>query len=743
MRTNTRSLRRAALVGAAIGLVAPGIVVAGSATADEPLDCSTVAWMDTSKTPAERAAALLEVSSQYQTYRWLVEQPATQPTTTSFRGVEYPVQVECTPEITYTDGPDGVRTSGTTAWPAPLAIAATWDTDLAYDKGDAMGEESFLKGRNMILAPGVASGRTPLSGRTPEYLGEDSLLSGLMAAAGVNGIQADGTVLGELKHYVANEQETARTTSSSNIDERTLREVYELPFEIALQRSDPGSIMCSYNQINGTYACENAETLGALKDDLGLDAGFVVSDFGAVHTTAASLNAGMDQELNRPRYFTPALLDEALAAGEITQERIDEAAMRVISAYIAGGLFDNPKPVATTDSVSTEAHKALAYQAGLESSVLLKNDGILPLDTSGVGSIALIGPTASSTVTDGISASSVCSMSGFRGGSLTCEDLVSAETAMTARAAQDGISVAWNDGADLTAAADAAAAADVAVVFGYQRMGEFSDIPDLHLQGGGDALVEAVAAANPNTVVVLQTGSAVEMPWIDGVDAVLENWYGGEVQGPVIASLLFGDESPSGKLPMTFPVSLADTPTAGSVEQFPGVADASGILQVDYSEGLEVGYHWYEAQGIEPLFPFGYGLTYSTFRYSHLQVTPTSTDGDHAVRISFRLTNTGDVTATEVAQAYVELPAAADEPSKRLVGWERVTLRPHQHKNVTITLTRDDLRDLHLLQYYDTEDGAWTTANGVYTVTVGGSIDTTLTDTFRIHHASRHHHTAR
>ena len=267
----------------------------------------------------------------------------------------------------------------------------------------------------------------------------------------------------------------------------------------------------------------------------------------------------------------------------------------------------------------------------------------------------------------------------------------------------------FNNGSDPAAAAAAAADADVAVVFGYVRMGEFNDLPNLRLQGNGDALIAAVAAANPNTVVVLQTGSAAEMPWLASVPAVLQTWYAGEQMGPALADLLFGDVSPSGKLPMTFPVSLADTPTAGSPEQYPGAfADGSTtrppgsqeIRQVNYTEGLQVGYRWYESQSIAPLFPFGHGLSYTDFEYSHLQVTPTTTSGTKEIRIRFRLTNTGDRTGTEVAQAYIELPSSAGEPAKRLVGWTRVALEPGQHRNVQITLSEDDLQDLRLLQYW-------------------------------------------
>ncbi|MEV6301924.1 glycoside hydrolase family 3 C-terminal domain-containing protein [Actinoplanes sp. NPDC051861] len=703
-------------------------VPAGPAKAAD--DCSAVPWADKRKSPERRAQALLAASTQHQKYRWLVEQPANSPQQTTWAGgVVYPVQVPCTPTVVYSDGPDGVRfTPGVTAFPATIATAATWNQPLAYVKGAAQGTEAHDKGKNVLLAPGLASGRTPLSGRTPEYLGEDPLLTGLMAAAGTRGIQST-PVLAALKHYVANEQELDRQTSSSNADERTLRQIYDLPFEIAIDRGQPASVMCSYNQINGTYACENPRLNDVLKGSIGFD-GYVMSDFGSVHSTAASLVNGLDQELNRPIWFTPARLDAALAAGEITQRQIDAAAFRVIVSYIRGGLFDNPLPATPVEDASTAAHKAVAREIAEQGSVLLKNDNVLPLKVKRGDTIAVIGPTASSTPTNGISANSVCSLPWRFGNpqTLQCEDLISPETSIRDRAARAGATVTFDNGSDLVSAAAAAKAADVAVVFGYQRAGEFNDLADLRLQGGGDALVAAVAAANPRTVAVLQTGSAVEMPWIGDVPAVLETWYGGEQMGPAIAALLFGDANPSGKLPMTFPRSLADTPTANDPARYPGVrAEGEAIRQVSYSEGLKVGYRWYEAEDIAPLFAFGHGLSYTTFRYSDLE---TRGDGRGELRLRFRIANTGKRTGTEVAQAYVSLPAATGEPSKRLVGWSRVTLKPGETRTVEIRLARADLKDLHLLEYWSSQ--GWKTATGSYTVHVGGSSRTALRDTFRV-----------
>ncbi|WP_422390391.1 beta-glucosidase family protein [Arthrobacter sp. N1] len=690
-------------------------------------------WMDTSKSPDERARVLLDASSLGQKYRWLVEQPANDPTTTAFGTVQYEAQLPCTPRVVYTDGPDGVRfTEGVTAFPAPIALGATWNRDLVFDKSAAQAAEAFDKGKNVVLGPGIASGRIPLSGRTAEYFGEDSLLSGTLAGAAIRGIEEgnpDKPVLSNVKHYVANEQEVSRNASSSNIDERTLRQAYDLPFEITIAEGEPESIMCSYNQINGVYACENPLLKDTLRDKLGFD-GYVMSDFGAVHSTAPSLKAGLDQELNRPIYYTPTLLNQALAKGEITEDHVDDAAFNVVRSYIRGGLFDTPLPAAAPGSVSTTAHKDLARQAVEEGTVLLKNDGILPLSST-PKTIAVIGPTASKTPTNGVSAKDACSMS-WRFGSpntLTCESIVTIEDAIRQRAAAEGSNVVFDNGSDPQRAAAVAAKADVTIVVGYYKSGEFSDLPNLRLAGNGDALIDAVGAASPRTVAILQTGSAVEMPWLGKTEAVLESWYAGEQQGPALANLLWGDVNPSGKLPMTFPASLADTPTR-TPAQYPGIysngsttapVGASEIRQVNYTEGLAIGYKWYQSQGIKPLFGFGHGLSYTDFEYRNLRVKPMvdKKTGNTALDVKFQIKNTGKTAGAEVGQVYLTLPSAAGEPGKRLVGFEKVTLKPNQTTQVHLVI--DATGSDHPLSIWDADSDEWTTPTGEFTLEVGSS----------------------
>lgn len=740
-----RSRRRltALLVGAA--LIATGGTVA-IATPAAAVDCSTVPWMDSSKSADDRAHALLAASSQHQKYRWLVEQPANSPTQTTWTGgVVYPVQVDCTPTVIYSNGAEGDHgKAGTTAWPGPIAIAASWNLALNEQKGAIHADEAFDNRSNVILGPGVASGRTPLSGRNAEYFGEDPLLSGLMGAANVRGIEdggsADKPVIANLKHYVANEQELDRNNSSSNMDERTFRQVYDLPYEIAIKESDPDSLMCSYNQINGIWSCENDTLTTSLRDKMGFD-GYVMSDFGSVHSTGPSLMAGLDQELNRPIWFTPVRLDAALAAGEITQARIDQAAFRVVRSYIKAGLFDHPLPAVSNPAAATDESRALARELAEESAVLLKNDdGLLPLAEEPL-TVAVVGPTASKTPTNGISTVQACSAGGFGGrGVLNCDNVVDPLTAITARVEAAGGTVVYNNGSDLASVSATAAQADVAIVFGYIRTGEFADTPDLRLDSNGDALVEAVAAANDDTVVVLNSGTAVEMPWLDDVDAVFSNWFAGEQMGPALTALLWGDVNPSGKLPMTFPKSVSDTPTGSDPARYPGIfsngsttrpAGSTEARQVSYSEGLQVGYKWYDAQGIEPLFEFGHGLSYTEFEYSKLKVKTKAKNGAAVSTVTFTVENTGDRAGTEIPQVYLTLPDAAKEPGKRLVGFDRIELAPGEKKTVEVVI--DSGASNQPYSIWDVNKDAWKIVDGNYTVSVGSSSrDLPLEDGFKV-----------
>lgn len=722
--TTTSRLMRVAL---ALVLAAP---LGASVTAVAPTSAlaDACAWMDTNLTPDQRAHLLLDASTLEQKMRWLNEQAANNPTQTTFSGGSvYPVQVPCTPLIQYTDGPVGVSGGGTgvTAFPSQTALSSTWDLSLAEAKGLAHGAEAFGKHRNVVLGPGISGGRDPRAGRTSEYLGEDPLLSGEMAAADIRGIQANPAVEAVLKHYVANEQEIDRTTSSSNVDEQTLHEIYTLSFQIAVQEGHPGGIMCAFNQVNHVYSCENQETLTQiLKEEIGFP-GWVVTDFGAIHSlnsTPNSLTAGLDQELNRPRFWTPTLLAAALADGRITADQIDRAAFRVVRAHIANGLFDTPLQATPAAVVTTPEHQAIALREAEEGSVLLKNNGILPLSGTGK-TIAVIGPTASSAATGGISAASVC---GATAPSVPCIPTAPLDS-ITARAVADGNTVVFNNGADLSTAAATAAGSNVAIVFGYYREGEFNDRPDLSLEGNGDALIAAVAAANPNTIVILQTGGAVLTPWLASVKGVFETWYAGQEMGPAIAALLWGDVNPSGKLPITFPKSLADLPTAGSPAQYPGIFTQTGtttppspragaIRQVDFAEGLYVGYRWYDKQNIAPQFAFGYGLSYTNFAYSGLSIKKT---GEGGFNVTFTVKNTGTRFGVEVPQVYLgpspTAPATVQQAVNKLAGYKRIELDPGQSQKAQIHINRQSL------SYWSTSANDWVIGMGARSVKVGSS----------------------
>lgn len=732
----------------------------GVAPAQAAPDLTACPWMDTTKTPDQRAELLLDASTPGQIMRWLDEQSSGTPGQTVWgpgmmggNGATYEPALDCTPTVVYTDGPDVVRHAGATLYPAPIALASSWDTQLSYDKGAAFGQESYEMGYNGIWAPGVNSVRTVLGGRTPEYLGEDSLLSGLMAGYELQGMNTNPIVTG-LKHYVANEQEFDRQTSSSNVSDRALHEVYSLPFEIAIDQGNPQGVMCSYNQVNGAYACENPILNSILKGDIGFD-GFVVSDFGAVHSTVPSLTSGLDLELNAPNYYSPENLQTALDAGLITSQQIRDAAYRVVKGYFEAGVFDTPLPATPSTDVSTAAHKAIAKQMAEEGSVLLKNDGAtLPL-TAGTGlKVAVIGGVAG-TQTDWTdrgyqlvqktiqgpfgppqtvmalpfsTATDACSESGT-----DCSAMVSPLASITAQVEAAGGTVTYAPGDDLAEATAVAQAADIAIVFGYLPMGEGSDAASLSLSDNGDAVIAAVAQAAPKTVAVLETGSATDMPWLSSVDSVIEAWYPGEQAGPALTSLLFGQTNFSGKLPLTFPTALAQSPTS-TVQQYPGTTDGttacvdggffggSGpICQVDYSEDLAVGYKWYDQENVTPLFEFGYGLSYTNFGYSNLSlsVQPDYAAGTATITASFDVTNTGSVAGAAIPQVYLTLPASSNTPGKRLVGFDRIDLAPGQTQHVSQVI--DSTSSDHPLSVWDTAAGAWRLVTGGYGLAVGDS----------------------
>jgi beta-glucosidase len=705
-----------------------------------PAIAEVCSWSDPNMDANQRAKLLMAASSLHQKYRWLNEAAANNPNQTNFYAFNltnyslvmstYPVQVDCTPVIKYTDGPQGIRgAQGVTAFPAPIAMASTWNLSLSQQKGSAMAAEAWLKGRNMILGAGISSARTPLAGRTSEYFGEDPVLSGLMAGSEIKGIQSGNVnqpVGAVLKHFIGNEQETDRNNSSSNIGERSLQEIYNLPFYIALRVSAPRAIMCAYNGINQTPSCENPKLLNQYLKTESQYSGFVVSDFQAVKSTVASIRAGLDQELGAdgPIYFTPENLDAAIASGDLTIADIDNAAFRVVVNLIKSGFFDRALLGSEADVAFSQEHKLIASNIVEQGSVLLKNNNnFLPIIGEGK-TIAVIGAVASNHAVNGVSAVSACAATfnipGFEPAlSVDCSAINAPLEAIVKRAALDGSRVIYNAGTDIASAVKAAKSADIVLIFSHYETGEFTDRTDLHLDGNGDALIAAVANANPNTAVLLATGGPVIMPWLGKVKAVLETWYSGSESGSAIAKLLWGDVNPSGKLPISFPVSESDLPTAGSLAQFPGIVDSNGVRQIEFSEGMKVGYRWYESQNIKPLFPFGFGLSYTTFDYANGSVSPVISNGHAPVNISFVVRNTGGLAGFETAQVYLTLPRKAGQPSKRLAGWVKVALNPGEAKYLTVAL---DPKGITMpFSFWDIASKSWQISKGVYGVEIGSS----------------------
>jgi beta-glucosidase len=668
-----------------------GVVLAGSPAAGA--SAQSRPWLDRSLSPEQRAAAL-------------VAQMTLDEKITELHGIQNSQHLRYVPGIerlgipplVVTNGPAGAgpgdnpQQQPATALPAPISLAASFDPSLTRQYGAITGQEARDLGATLVEGPDVNIARVPRNGRTFEGYGEDPYLAGQLAAANIQGIQGQG-VIAEVKHYDANNQEANRTTVNEVIDDRTLHEIYLPQFEAAVTQGHAGAVMCGYNKVNGAYNCENDHLIsGILRGQWGFD-GFVQSDFGATHSTVASAQAGMDLEMPTGVYYADAM-KQAVLSGKVSMDTIDQMLIRRFSVMIRLGLFDRP---ITQSPIPAQADGAFARTAAEEGTVLLKNDaGQLPLTASALHSIAVIGPFAGTAMTGG-------------GGS---SHVVPAYTVSPVDGIRNrvgpGVTVTYNDGHDPAAAAAAARSADVAVVMAGDSETEGQDRPNLALPGNQDQLIESVAAANPHTVVVVKSGGPVLMPWAQQVPAIVEAWYPGEEDGNAVAAVLFGDVNPSGKLPVTFPAAEADTP-AHTPQQYPGVSNTAV-----YSEGLQVGYRWYQAQDITPLFPFGYGLSYTTFAFSHLTVSPVLAPDGH-VTVGADVTNTGARAGADVVQVYVGDPAQAGEPSRQLKAFQKVMLAPGQTQHVTFTLGQ------RAFSIWDSAAQQWTTVDGRYSVQVGDS----------------------
>jgi beta-glucosidase len=610
------------------------------------------------------------------------------------------------PALLLTNGPAGVSTGGSrnpdhqplaTALPAPISLAASFDVTQADAYGALGASETLDVGRNLLEGPTVGIARVPVNGRTFEGYGEDPYLAAQVGVHDINGIQSKG-VIANVKHYVANDQETNRFGVNVAVDERTLREIYLPPFEAAVKDAHVGSVMCAYPKVNGTFNCENPILLnGTLKKDWGFD-GFVLSDFGAVHSTVGSANAGLDLETPTASNYSSTKIKAALANGSIKQATIDQKLVRRYATMIRLGLFDRTPSMTP---IPAKADGAISRHIAEEGMVLLKNNGnLLPLSKSALKSIALIGDDKART---------------GGGGSSHVKPLYTVTpSAGLANRAGKGVTITTDPGRTISSAVAKAKAADVAIVMVTDAEGEGKDRPNLSLPGTQDDLVSAVAAANPKTIVVSKTGGPILMPWLSKVPAVLQAWYPGEEDGNAVADVLFGAFNPSGKLPITFPKKETDVP-ANTTAQYPGVNGTA-----HYSEGVFVGYRHYDHSRITPLFPFGFGLSYTTFSYANLKVTKGSGAN---VTVEADVTNTGTVTGAEIPQLYVGIPSTsgAPEPPQQLVGFQKVLLRAGQTSHVTFTLTARSF------SHWDTASRGWKINAGTYRLFVGsGSRDIRL-----------------
>ncbi len=637
------------------------------------------------------------------------------------------------PDLYFTDGSVGLANNvgQGTALPSSIASAASWDTGEAYKYGTVIGSDLRAYGVNVNTGGNVnLIGREPRDGRTFETKGEDPILAGKITAAHLHGVQ-DQHILADIKHFAMNDQETGRQIANAIIDERSARETDLLAFEIGIKDSGVQSVMCSYNLVqwgtDGTpaYSCENSHLLNdILKGDWAFP-GFVMSDWWATHSSFAAANAGLDQEQPDPQYF--ASLGQAIQNGQMPQSRLDNMVHRILRAMLVSGLFDYP---AVPGTPAVQANEAIAQEMEEQGAVLLKNaNGQLPLNPSTSATIAVIGSHADIGVLSGGGSAQVDPWGGPAlnegypsppGWSEVIWDPSSPLQAIRAKA--PAATVQYNDGTNAISAASLAASSGVAIVFLSQWASEGMDLPSLNFTDvihstpiDQDALVSTVAAANPHTIVVLENGGAQVMPWLANVNAVLEAWYPGQKGADAIANILFGSVNPSGKLPITFPASVNDLPRP----VIPGWPNPTTQFNVDYTiEGLNVGYKWFDARGIAPLFPFGFGLSYTTFTIAGVQLTP-NTPPSTGFQVAATVTNTGTLAGAEVVQVYLALPAAVGEPPKRLVGWSKVSLQPGAQQQVTVSVDVQD--SSHPLSYWDVASQAWTVADGDYTVYVGGS----------------------
>jgi beta-glucosidase len=667
------------------------MISAKSSLAEPPVDCVARANELVAEMTLEEKALLLSGDGWWHTY---------------------PIDRLEIPALSISDGPHGLRkveggglptSVPATCFPTASALASSWDTELMRRVGVALAEECQAHDVRILLGPGVNMKRSPLGGRNFEYFSEDPVLAGKMAAAYIQGVQSEG-VGTSLKHYAANSQEFERMETNSNLDERTLHEIYLPAFEIAVKEAQPWSVMAAYNPVNRVFATENRLLLhDILRTRWGFE-GFVVSDWGAVHDGVAGVNAGLSLEMPGSGDYLRKKIIEAVRTGRLSTGKVDEAVGRLLAVILKAK--ENQRFEVTFD---LEQHDALVRQAAGESLILLKNEGqLLPLNVEQTKTIAVIGAFAKTPRYQG-SGSSQVNPTRVSTAYEELLKLVGTDTVIGYAAGYD------TDGATtadlIEEAAGQARAAEVAIVFAglpdsYESEG--FDRASLEMPAGHNQLIEAVSAAQPNVAVVLMNGSAVTMPWVKQVKAILEAWLGGQAGGGAIADALTGRINPSGKLSETFPARLEDTPP---YPDFP-----SRNREANYGEGLFIGYRYYDTRKMAPIFPFGFGMSYTTFAYLDMRASAYAIKDTESTTVEVKIKNTGPVAGKEVVQLYVhEQRPKVVRPEKELKAFIKVALQPGEEKTVSFKLKSRDFA------YYDSLRHDWVVNPGKFEVLVGGS----------------------
>jgi beta-glucosidase len=674
-------------------------------------------------TPAEKARMLSGAG-------WMESQPNERLGIPSIKMADGPMGVRNWAGSSAVTNAAGARAVNATAFPAGVAMASTWDVDLVQREGQIIAQEVKALGRDMILAPTVNIARTPLWGRNFEGYGEDPYLAARMGVAFVQGVQGEG-VIPSVKHFVANNEEFERHRIDEKIDLRTLHEIYFPAFRAAVEEAGAWAVMNAYNKVNGQWCAENPFLLTQiLRERWGFE-GFVISDWGSTYSTAGTIDAGMDLEmpggepmrrwLEQPRtqeagnsggWLTEEKVLAAVAAGEVKQSAVDDSVRRILRVMFTAGLFDQPHTGG--GEVDTPEQRAAARAAATEGMVLLKNEGpLLPLDSKAMRSVAVIGPCAAVARTGGGGSSlvrpayAVTPLDGIKeAAGAGVEVGYALGAAMEGEDVEVDVATARDEAVALAARSDAAV---VLVGYSFRLESEGFDRASMDLPADQDDLIRAVAAANKRTVVVVSAGAPIAMTgWIENVPAVLYAWYGGQEVGHAVGDLLFGLAVPSGKSPVTFPRRIEDSTAHG---HYPGVD-----LHVEYAEGIFVGYRGFDQNEIEPLFPFGHGLSYTAFEYSGLEISSPTVKAGGTVEVSMRVRNSGSQAGADVVQLYLrDVESSLPRPPKELKGFRRVSLEPGQARTLTFTLGRPDMA------FFDPGKGDWVAEPGAFEVLVGAS----------------------